>query len=250
MEYQFDDLGRLISAQTAEAGGWGRMYTFDGFGSLLQQNVTKGSAPQVNITVDPQTNRIASGFVYDAAGNIRNASQYYWRGYDYDSRLVQPPATLPVTGLERCACSERNERTEVTQRDGADFIHFHGVDGMELGVYQIKIWTPGGLQYTYPENLAAQERVWFGGRLVALGGERVATDRLGSVVRHGSTNYKYFPSGEVAGGSGSTGWDKPQFGTYTRDGNTGLDYARNRYPERAWVTLPLGTGKCMWRAIR
>ena len=40
-----DQLGRLISAATEGAGGWGLALNHDGFGNLTQQSVTKGSSP-------------------------------------------------------------------------------------------------------------------------------------------------------------------------------------------------------------
>jgi RHS repeat-associated protein len=64
-------------------------------------------------------------------------------------------------------------------------------------------------------------------------------DRLGSKVigpidqqTGQSTRYRYYPYGQNIGTN--VGWDDVQFATYTRDGATGLDYARNRYYTRTW----------------
>jgi len=65
-----------------------------------------------------------------------------------------------------------------------------------------------------------------------IGGEWVATDRLGSVVRKGTTNYKYAPYGQEIGGA--TANDTTKFATYTRDSLSGLDYALNRYYKPEW----------------
>jgi RHS repeat-associated protein len=65
-----------------------------------------------------------------------------------------------------------------------------------------------------------------------IGGEWVATDRLGSVVRKGTTNYKYAPYGQEIGGA--TANDTNKFATYTRDSLSGLDYALNRYYKPEW----------------
>ena len=68
--YQYDSLNRLISAQTT-GPQWGQSFGYDGFGNLLSQTVTKGSAPSLNVTVDPATNRITNpGMSYDANGNL------------------------------------------------------------------------------------------------------------------------------------------------------------------------------------
>ncbi len=60
ISYQYDSLNRLISAATT-GPEWGQSFAFDGFGNLLAQTVTKGSAPTLNLTVDPATNRITTG---------------------------------------------------------------------------------------------------------------------------------------------------------------------------------------------
>ena len=60
IEYQYDSLNRLVSAATTGSGGWGQSFGYDGFGSLLSQTVTKGSAPTLSVSVDPATNRITA----------------------------------------------------------------------------------------------------------------------------------------------------------------------------------------------
>ena len=46
INYQYDSLKRLISAQTT-GPQWGQSFGYDGFGNLLSQTVTKGSAPSL-----------------------------------------------------------------------------------------------------------------------------------------------------------------------------------------------------------
>jgi YD repeat-containing protein len=68
--YQYDSLNRLILAQTT-GPEWGQSFGYDGFGNLLSQTVTKGSAPSLSVTVNPATNRITNaGMSYDAKGNL------------------------------------------------------------------------------------------------------------------------------------------------------------------------------------
>ena len=46
VQYAYDSLGRLISAQTTaspQGSPWGYGYVYDGFGNLLSKNVTKGA---------------------------------------------------------------------------------------------------------------------------------------------------------------------------------------------------------------
>jgi RHS repeat-associated protein len=91
------------------------------------------------------------------------------------------------------------------------------VDGRKLGTYQ--------------PNFAAQsiqtvsENLHFAGRLIKSNGQWVVTDRLGSVVKSGTENLRYFPWGEERT---TTTQNRDKFGAYFRDAS-GLDYALNRY---------------------
>jgi YD repeat-containing protein len=57
--YQYDALKHLISAVTT-GPDWGLSFSYDGFGNQTGQNVTKGSAPVMNLTYNEPTNRINS----------------------------------------------------------------------------------------------------------------------------------------------------------------------------------------------
>ena len=49
----------------------GQQFGYDGFGNLLSQTPIVGSAPMMNLAVNPNTNRVTSGgAVYDGAGNL------------------------------------------------------------------------------------------------------------------------------------------------------------------------------------
>lgn len=111
--YVYDTLGRLTSATSSSATSSyarGQSFVYDPFGNLLQQNVTSGSAPAMNLTVDPNTNRInMSGFVYDAAGNLtqtpnaNGTSNTY--AYDSENRLVKANGTSYFYGSSGNCCS-------------------------------------------------------------------------------------------------------------------------------------------------
>jgi len=87
---------------------------------------------------------------------------------------------------------------------------FYGADGKKLGV-----WTIPSLSSTFT---LASLNTWFGGRLLK------PQDRLSSIG-------KYFPYGEdrtnPSPANPPNGQEK--FATYTRDAETGLDYAYQRY---------------------
>jgi len=60
VQYQYDSLKRLISASTTGLQ-WGQSFGYDAFGNLLNQVVTKGSAPSLSLNVSGTTNRITTG---------------------------------------------------------------------------------------------------------------------------------------------------------------------------------------------
>jgi RHS repeat-associated protein len=107
-------------------------------------------------------------------------------------------------------------------------VYFYDVTGELLGEYSVLVDGEGKL---YPKQ--ERMRVSFAGRPLEW------EDRLGSKVigpidqqTGQATRYRYYPYGQNIGTN--VGWDDVQFATYTRDGATGLDYARNRYYTRTW----------------
>jgi RHS repeat-associated protein len=74
--YSYDPLNRLTSATE---GRWGLSFTYDPWGNRLQQNVTAGTANQVQITVD------ANNRIHGAAPGCTSATAYC---YDLDGRLL------------------------------------------------------------------------------------------------------------------------------------------------------------------
>jgi len=104
---------------------------------------------------------------------------------------------------------------------GSETVYFYSVAGQKLGTYKIQLNVPPP-GYGNPSMSFGQleTRVWFGSRLVALNGNPVVPDRLGS-------NGKYYPYGEDR--TGAPGNDEERFATYTRDSISNLDYAMNPY---------------------
>jgi RHS repeat-associated protein len=68
--------------------------------------------------------------------------------------------------------------------------------------------------------------LYFGGMQLRSRAVTVVTERSSSVRNSGGTASRYFPYGEE---QQVTSQDRDKFGTYYRDGTTGLDYAQNRY---------------------
>jgi RHS repeat-associated protein len=134
-----------------------------------------------------------------------------------------------VGGIWNYTYGAGNERVEAQgPADGSRRVYFYDVTGELLGEYSVLVDGPGKL-YPKQERL----RVSFAGRPLEW------EDRLGSKVvgpidqqTGQATRYRYYPYGQNIGTN--VGWDDVQFATYTRDGATGLDYARNRYYTRTW----------------
>jgi RHS repeat-associated protein len=218
VSYTYDVLGRLTRAETAGAE-WGQGFVYDGFGNLTQKNVVKGSALAMSLVVNGATNRVA-GWTYDANGNVTQSPQG-WYSYDAANRLVWAQS---AAGTEAYGYAGNNQRVW-KKRDGTMEVYFYLPDGRLVATYErIWRWAPD-----FPNEWCLKrvgERVWFAGTLLTVDGERVYTDRLGSVVRRGTQVYRYYPHGEPFGTNPVT--TGPHFATYERDQVAGLDQAWNR----------------------
>jgi RHS repeat-associated protein len=219
---QHDALNRLVSAETTGAG-WGQTYGYDGFGNLVAQTVTKGTAPSLAVVVDPATNRLV-GASYDANGNL------LWSGYSYDveNRLLAAPwEEYAYDGNHRRVW----KRKRIAEDEYRQEVYFYGVGGERLGTYRLVRHGAALAFETVADNL------YFNGRLIRSGREVVAVDRLGSVRwrRNLDTGaeqrFDYWPYGQEK--PQATVQEREKFGTYYRDA-TGLDYADQRYYVSHW----------------
>jgi YD repeat-containing protein len=66
INHQYDELGRLIASATT-GPQWGLSWTYDGFGNRLAQNVTKGTAPVVSLSISAA---VVPRSAQDAAGDL------------------------------------------------------------------------------------------------------------------------------------------------------------------------------------
>lgn len=143
--YQYDSLNRLISATTT-GPEWDLSFSYDGFGNRTGQNVTKGSAPVMNLTYNDQTNRVnpGHGFVYDNNGNTLNMPGLSMT-YDYDNRLTS--ATQSSNGTEYYNYSpdiKRIWKKSVQSSGTIEFFYCYGADGRKIGRYQVSTVFWGG----------------------------------------------------------------------------------------------------------
>jgi RHS repeat-associated protein len=174
--------------------------------------VTKGTAPALNVTYDPATNR-RTGECADANGNLC-ASGY---SYDVENRLIS-------TGSARYSYAPGNKRVWRGVWSGGsqtvDEVTYWGVNGQKLTTYSLIVYQQFQNSTPQLEALATGRNYYFGGKLVKNTGGYVTPDRLGSIG-------KYFPYGQERPSATTDG--KEKFATYFRDSETGLDYAQNRY---------------------
>jgi RHS repeat-associated protein len=149
---------------------------------------------------------------YDANGN--QGASFYGMDYDAENRLFR-------TGTGTWyAYDGQNKR--VWQWGGTVdglgnatgyLVNFYGVDGKRLAQYQFTANWNGSASALM--TTTAGSDMYFRARRLA------PMDRLGSAG-------KYYPYGEDKG-TGNPANDNWKFGTYWRDGATGLDYADQRY---------------------
>jgi len=201
VNYTYDALNRLLTADTTGAG-WGQAYVFDGFNNLLQQNVTKGTAPSPTFSVDPATNRLTTT-TYDANGNDLGMGTY-----DRSNRLI-------TSNGASYYYDHNNKRIWKKRPDGVEEYYFY-LGNQRLGTYTYNSGT--GTFSTTSTN------TYFDGKMLTAQGSTILTDRLGSNVTGGK---RYFPWGQEKPSATTNNTEK--FTGYFRDAESGLDYADQRY---------------------
>ena len=221
VNYKYDSLNRLIAAYTNDTSsvGWGLAWDYDGFGNRLSQTVTQGTAQPMTTGVDQTTNRI--GGTYDANGNMTNGGAYT---YDVENRMIG--GSNPYVASDEYDYAPDNKRIykKTTNNSGTtEYVYFYS-GSKKLATYQIGYYGSNNSQFLF---IRSSTNIYFGGKLIQAEDAPVVTDRLGTVIwDQVKGGHKYFPYGEERT---STTNESTKFGTYFRDGTTGLDYAVNRY---------------------
>jgi RHS repeat-associated protein len=177
------------------------------------------------IAVNAGTNQLSNAF-YDANGNMTSGAGVTLT-YDVGNRVRS--ASPASGGTEYYGYAADNKRMWRLKADGVtEEWTLYGKSGEKIGVYQ---WT--GLQEQSDTQgnwtgdtagfTALRTSLWFDGRLMQENGSWTMGDRLGTNRAGGA---RFLPYGEE---TSSTANDRVKFGTYNRDGLTGLDYADQRY---------------------
>jgi hypothetical protein len=144
----------------------------------------KGTAPVHSTAVDPATNRVI-GLSSDASGNHLLGLNQGCTGsdcYDVANRMTLSANIGLGIGYDpdnKRVWERRNPGDETYQ----ERVMFYGVDGMRLGICKVKYAAnPAHLRFHQ-----VTKSIYFGSKLIWQNGERMVRDRLGSVVRRGST---------------------------------------------------------------
>ena len=130
MSYTYDSLSRLATANGSASSlgaAWGQSFTYDGFGSLTDKNVTAGSAPVLHVTVNAATNRFTGTYTYDLNGNLSyggSADANYT--YDIENRMIRQSNTSTGTS-ELYSYGPDNLRVWKRRTDGSEQVTFYGV---------------------------------------------------------------------------------------------------------------------------
>jgi RHS repeat-associated protein len=214
----FDDLTLSEVNVSSPTLTWAQQFGYDGFGNLLSQTVTAGSAPSMSLSVNTSTNRVTnSGVTYDAAGNLTsNGTASY--SYDELNRLIS-------TGLMSYGYNGDNKRV----------VAYYG---QSYPQFTMNLYGPSGQRlssFTYQNNASNGSGGW-GTPLTSnavnylyLGSKPLnySDDTVGS----NASAAQYYPYGQVL--SGSTPNETQAFGTYVQD-ESGLLYSDQRYMYQNW----------------
>ncbi len=159
-------------------------------------------------------NRLTSSSAqYDLNGNLTSYTGGGTFVYDIENRITSSTSTSGGAAYSYDSANQRVYKAKVT---GSTFsneeVYLYGIDGKKLETVSIT-WSG-----SVPMATLKSVNQWFGGRLLK------PQDRLASIG-------KYFPYGEdrytPTPANPANGTEK--FATYTRDAETGLDYAYQRY---------------------
>jgi len=210
VQYVYDSLNRLGSAA---GSGWGNSYVYDGFGNLLQKNVTAGSAPTLTQTVNAANNQI-NGRSYDANGNDITGS---FVSYDFLNRMISYGGTY----LNEYSYDAANRRIYKAAYSNGSTLQsegyiLYGLDGENLGTYTPTLFNNGSGQEGMLLEQATGRTYFFGKKLFT------TEDMVGSAASQGT----FFPWGEQRTGNTS---EQYGFATYWQDSESGLDFFGARY---------------------
>jgi RHS repeat-associated protein len=226
--YSYDYLNRLVTA--SEGTAWSQTYDFDRWGNrsvrvgsyLPNSALTPQSANATDFSsFEANTNRLSKikfpSVTYDKAGNLKTDQVGSAFIYDAENRQV----TAAVAGQSTTYIYDGDGHRIKKVTVAATTVFVYNLMGQLVAEYSSAPPPPSGTK----KYLVADQ----------LGTPRVITDATGTVL----SRHDYLPFGEeLFAGIGSrttpSGFSandliRQQFTEFERDGETGLDYAINRY---------------------
>ena len=169
VNYTYDQLNRLSTAQTYQATTWGNSYVYDNWGNLLQKNVTQGTAESMTLLVNNKNQVTSPAFTYDAAGNTTwdtsNALTYDAENrmnpasgtsytYDGDDRRIRNPMGPYIGWMTIC----NHSRLAPIPAPSPEIMYFLRVNALRLSRHLLEIlitifliksdplqWLPAGM---------------------------------------------------------------------------------------------------------
>jgi RHS repeat-associated protein len=169
----------------------------------------------MSLTYDQTTNRIlATGYSYDANGNLKTMPGSKTFSYDYANRMMSASVS---SSYEYYGYAPDNKRVWKKRPNGTEEMYFW-MGNKQLAVLSPTMQIePGNDTATFHSFDVVSTQLYFGGRKLT------PQDRVGSNMSDGKS---FYPYGEEVT---STAGDSDKFATYYRDQISGLDYADQRY---------------------
>ncbi|MBK7706304.1 MAG: RHS repeat-associated core domain-containing protein [Acidobacteria bacterium] len=226
-DYTYDALNRIdVATETVDSTvKWRQDFDYDRFGNRTFNAANTTTLPANNAIHNPQVNPadnkfyIADGYLYDSEGNLTSNPEGKTFTYNAENKQTQvyDSVTQTTANYVYDGAGKRVKKTVGNQ----DTYFVYDAFGKLAA------------EYTTNQTITTEGTKFLTADLV--GSPRVATNNLGQVA----SRHDYMPFGEeiaatVANRNQVTGYTandriRQQFTGYERDGESGLDFAQNRY---------------------
>jgi RHS repeat-associated protein len=225
--YTYDALNRIdVATETVSSTvTWRQDFDYDRFGNRTFNAGNTTTLPANNAVHNPQVNPAdnkfytADGYGYDSEGNLTVTPDGLSIAYNAENKQSQlyNAATQTTTGYDYDGAGKRVKKTVGNQETYFVYDAFGKLVA----------------EYTTNQTITTDGAKFLTADLV--GSPRIATDNLGQVA----SRHDYMPFGEEVAATvanrnqvaGYTANDRirQQYTGYERDGESGLDFAQNRY---------------------
>lgn len=233
--YDYDPLNRLKSAQelSGSTQNWKQTYSYDQFGnrrlSYADGATTIPIAPTTpqdiaiyNPEISPANNNRLVGYEYDLAGNVSRDAQNRTFAYDPENHQIAYNGGAVINNGDSASYSYDGDGKRVKKQVGGS---------MTSTVFVYNITGQLAAEYTDSQEPRTAQTSYV--TTDTLGSTRVITGQNQSPKER----HDYLPFGEHIGAQGERTVEqkfdvnvvRQKFTGYERDGESGLDFAQNRY---------------------